>query len=267
MSTETPDTPQPLPLFYHDPQPVSSEQHARWSLRNGDFAFAAGAPFVPVVIGEFMQAMCSFPLVFASDHSAPLALLGLEQSNLFISDGVWETGKYIPAYVRRYPFGFIATARPNGFTLAIDAASQRVDPSGAEGSPLFEDGKPSALTRQALDFCYAFRGEAAATAQFIAALQSKQLLTDRRADATLPDGSKFGVTGFQVVDAEKFARLDAGTIVEWHNKGWLALVHFHLASLARFTDLLARQSALRAAAPAASATPAKPGKRKPAATQ
>ncbi|MDR0634126.1 MAG: SapC family protein [Zoogloeaceae bacterium] len=27
--------------------------------------------------------------------------------------------------------------------------------------------------------------------------------------------------------------------MEWHRKGWLAWVHAHLVSLARFTDLLA----------------------------
>lgn len=148
----------------------------------------------------------------------------------------------MPAYVRRYPFGFIATSNPDGFALAIDAGSERLTREGTEGTPLFENGQPSALTQQAMAFCDAFHGEAQATQAFCKALAEADLLIDRRADATLADGRKLGIDGFCIVDAEKFAKLDDAAVLEWHRKGWLALVHFHLASLERFSALLARQS-------------------------
>ena len=106
---------------------------------------------------------------------------------------------------------------------------------------MFEDGKPSALTTQALAFCDAFQAETATTRAFAEALTAHDLLIDRRADATLPDGRKLGLEGFQIVDAEKFGTLADDVVLDWHRRGWLALVHFHLASLERFSDLLARQ--------------------------
>lgn len=241
-----------LPLFYRAPQPLNSQVHAGWRLQAGDAAFAAETPFVPIVVGELAAAARSYPVVFAAGTAQPLVILGLEAKNLFVTDGVWDAQAYMPAYVRRYPFGFIATVNPEGFALAIDGDSDRIVRDGTEGAALFEDGQPSELTRQALDFCNAFQAEAAATGAFTAALVEQGLLIDRRADATLPDGRKLGLDGFQIVEAEKFAALADDVVLDWHRKGWLALVHFHLASLDRFQALLARR-ADRAAEPAPAA--------------
>jgi len=231
-----------LPLFYRAPQFLHSDLHATWRLKPGDAAFTADAPYVPIVVGELAAASRNYPIVFAADDAQPIAVLGLERCNLFVEEGRWDKDAYVPAYVRRYPFGFIATVNPGGFALAIDAGSDRVVQSGDEGTALFEDGKPSELTQQALSFCDAFGRDAEATRLFATALREKDLLIDRRADATLPDGRKLGLEGFQIVDAEKFAKLDDETILAWHRQGLLALVHFHLASLGRFSDLLNRQA-------------------------
>ncbi|MET4896571.1 SapC family protein [Sphingomonadaceae bacterium jetA1] len=231
-----------LPLFYNAVQPLHSSVHAHWRLKDGDARFAADSPFIPIVAGEVAAAMRDYPVVFAADSAQPVAILGLDRRNLFVEAGRWSPGAYVPAYVRRYPFAFIATANPDGFALAIDAGSERVAQDGTDGTALFEDGQPSALTRQALEFCTAFGREVEITQMFTAALKEKNLLIDRRADATLPDGSTFGLAGFQIVDAEKFAALDDSTIVAWQRQGLLALVHFHLASLDRFSILLERQA-------------------------
>lgn len=231
-----------LPLFYREPIALSSQVHAGWRLKDGDAAFAAEVPYVPIVVGEFVAAASDYPIVFAAGDTQPIAVLGLECRNLFVEDGRWIEAAYVPAYVRRYPFGFIATSDPDGFALGIDSAAERLAHDGDEGRALFEDGQPSELTKQALAFCDAFQAEATATRAFAEALKGQGLLIDRRADATLPDGRKLGLEGFQIVDAEKFSALADDVVLDWHRRGWLALVHFHLASLERFSDLLARQS-------------------------
>lgn len=229
------------PLFYREPQPLSSTVHAGWRLKAGDASFAADTPFVPIVVGELASAARSYPIVFAAGDMHPIAVLGLERANLFVTDGKWAEDAYIPAYVRRYPFVFFQTTDPDGFALAIDGAAQRVAREGDDGTPLFENGEPTALTREALEFCAAFGRDAEVTRLFAAALREKDLLIDRRADASLPDGRKLGLEGFQIVDAEKFAALDEETVVAWHRQGLLGLVHHHLASLERFSALLALQ--------------------------
>jgi hypothetical protein len=231
----------PMPLFYSDPQPLSSIAHADWRLKAGAFEFARDAHVVPLVVAEFIKASRWYPILFAAEGAAPVALVGLERRNLFVADGDWTAGAYVPAYVRRYPFGFMG-AGPDQFALAIDAASDRVAKGGDEGEPLFVDGKPGPLTQQALEFCDAFQGEAAATSAFCEAIVAKDLLVDRRADVTTPDGRRFAIEGFRLIDPAKFAALDAETVVAWHARGWLGLAQFHLASLDRFAELMALQN-------------------------
>jgi hypothetical protein len=231
------------PLFYREPQPLSPAGHLTWRLKQGDVSFAADSPFVPIVTNEFAAAQRCYPIVFAAADATPVAVLGLEHRNLFVTDGAWSEDAYIPALVRRYPFGVMSTPRPEQFVLAIDAGSDRIARGGEEGVALFEEGKPSALTQQAIRFCEAFQAESRATRTFAEALIAQKLLIDRRADATLNDGRKLGLGGFQIIDAQKFAKLDDAVVLQWHRTGWLALAHFHLASLERFSALVARQSA------------------------
>lgn len=245
-----------LPLFYREPQPLSSQIHADWRLKEGDAGFTKDTPYVPIVVREFAAASRNYPIVFAAGDAAPLAILGLERANLFVDAGRWVEDAYVPAYVRRYPFGFGATTDPEGFALMIDAGSDRIGKVGDDGAALFVDGQPSSLTQQALAFCDAFQADARSTAAFSAALRANELLTERRADATLPNGRKLGLNGFEIVDAEKFAALEDTTIAAWHRSGWLALVHFHLASLDRFSVLLARQGARGRASEATASGPA-----------
>ncbi|MBM0106364.1 SapC family protein [Steroidobacter sp. S1-65] len=231
------------PLFYRQPVPLSSVTHASWRLKGGDVAYASDTNALPVMVGEFGAAAHSYPLVFAAKDASPVALVGLQQLNVFVSDGKWSEGHYIPAYVRRYPFVFIHVEDQDRFVLAVDAGSERIVRQGEEGVPLFDNGAPTDVTKQALEFCRAFTGEHRATSAFSAALRAQGLLTARHADVVMPNGRKLSLSGFEVVDAEKFAALPDAVVVEWHRKGWLRLVNLHLASLDRFTDLLSRQSA------------------------
>lgn len=268
MTTQDSSATPHLPLFYREPVALSNQNHAVWRLTDGDQEFAATTPYVPIVAAEIAASARSYPVVFAASDAQPIAVLGLERANLFVADGRWAPDVYVPAYVRRYPFGFMATVEPEGFVLGIDAASPRVIRSGNEGHALFDAGAPGEVTRQALAFCDLFQAEAAATKAFTDALRTQDLLIDRRADATLPDGRKLGLDGFQIVDGEKFAALADEVVLDWHRRGWLALVHFHLASLERFSDLLARQGGRQPVAPsshpngseAQSVPPAKTGK-------
>lgn len=249
MTAEPKIDPAPLPLFYRDPRPLSSIAHADWGLKGGGFEFASDAHVTPLVVAEFAKASRWYPILFAPEAAAPVALVGLERRNLFVADGVWAAQAYVPAYVRRYPFGFISTQEADRFVLAIDAASERVVQGGDEGEPLFVGDAPGPLTREALAFCDAFQAEAAATSDFCEALVEKRLLVDRRADVTTPDGRRFAIDGFQMIEPKAFAALDADTLVDWHARGWLGLVHFHLASIERFSDLMDLQG--RVAAPLA----------------
>lgn len=232
------------PLFYADPVALHSDRHADWRLRGGTAAFATEATAIPLVLTDFVPAARSYPILFTADTTAPIALTGLERSNLFVdAAGTWAAGCYVPAYIRRYPFVLVETPDRNDLGLAIDAAGAFVACGGGEGESLFEGGEPSSATRRALEFCRAFHESFLATQHFGQALSDAGLLIDRQVDATLPSGRKLGVTGFRIIDVETLAKLPDETVVTWHRNGWLAMIHCHLASLYHFTDLLARQGA------------------------
>ncbi|WAC49186.1 SapC family protein [Asticcacaulis sp. SL142] len=236
-----------LALFYKNPQPLSAQLHGHWRLREGNVGFAADTAYIPVTLSEFALVVRDYPLLFAQSTAAPLALLGLERQNLFVSDGMWEDHAYIPAYVRRYPFSTIRLEDDKGFAMVVDTESERLvkDPACEDGVALFDLDEPSSFTRQVMDYCEAFHREALATQAFSEALKAQDILVDRRADLTLPDGKILGIDGFCIVDAERFSKLDDHVIVDWHRKGWLGLISFHLASLERFSNLMKRNSARR----------------------
>lgn len=253
-SSETPQTSQDD--THNTLEPLTAEIHGRWRITKGDFGHASDTPFIPVLLAEFAAAARTYPIVFSAADPSPMALLGLERSNLFVCDGAWDaehaaTGgpaaqlseAYVPAYVRRHPFAFLRTP-DDRHVLAIDAASALLRREGEEGEPLFIEGSPSPTTQSALAFCEAFRLQADSTIEFVKALEARELLVERQANLVLNNGRNLGLTGFRVIDEPRFANLDGPTIVEWHAKGWLAPIHFHLVSLDRFHSL-ARRQALR----------------------
>ena len=231
-----------MPVFYTDPQPLSSAQHAKLKLNMSDASFAAAASSVPIVASEFGEVSRTYPIVFATPNATPIALLGLDKGNVFLKDGAWLSHAYVPIYVRRYPFILMKSSDGDKYALGIDAASPRFSEDG-EGLALFDEkGEASELTQQAFAFCQAFQHDADLTEKFVAALRAKDLLIEQRFDASGPGLSPLSLTGMEIVDAEKFSNLDESTIVEWHRNGWLALVHYHLASLSGMNELLNRHS-------------------------
>ncbi|AJP71149.1 SapC family protein [Sphingomonas hengshuiensis] len=236
-----------LPLFFRKPVALSSERHAHWRVRQGDVGFAAGSAAVPIVVGEFAAAARDYPILFADGTAAPVALLGLEARNLFIADGAWDPASYVPAYVRRYPFTTVVDPQGN-HALVVDAESDRIvaDSDISEGEALFAEGKPAVPLNNVIAFCQRFHIDAEATEAFAAALLASDILVERRADITLAAGQSLRIEGFRIVDEARFRALEADKVLDWHQKGWLGLVSFHLASLARFESLVSRHSALPA---------------------
>lgn len=239
---------QGLPLFYRDPAPLSRERHAGAHLRRGDYGFAADACAIPLVGGELVRAARHYAVVFPTGGGMPLALLGLENRNLFVDEGKWREGAYVPAYVRRYPFGFMSLdGTDSQYVLAIDEGSDRFLPeapaAGEETRALYDDaGQPSETTRSVLEFCRIFQDDVRMTRAFMDALREQDLLVPRRVDATLPGGRMLGVDGFEVIDAERFSNLPPEILAQWHRNSWLMLAYAHLASLEHLETLLQLQA-------------------------
>lgn len=251
-NSEAEAAPAKLPLFYAEPQALTRERHGELALKSGeDFRFAARTNAVPVTDVEFVEAARAYPIVFVGDPVQPVCVLGLEPENLFVDgQGRWAGERYIPAYVRRYPFVFMEAA--DQYVLCVDAACERLvsrAEAGPSALPLFLEGEPSPLTQEALRFSATLQAQHAATQAFCQALFEQDLLVDQQAAGSLPNGRPFSVQGFRIIDGARFQALSDAVVVDWHRKGWLALAQAHLMSLQRWRDLLDRQAA-REPAPA-----------------
>ncbi len=227
-----------FPLFYRQPELLTAAQHAGLRLRPAGYAFAQHANAIPLTIIEFGAAMRHYPIVFAAGDGFPVAILGLDRSNGFVDGDAWAPGCYVPAYARRYPFVFVDRSQ-DSFVLAIDRAAPHFA-AGDEGQALFSDGQPTELVETVLTFCRDFHGAHIQTDALVAALLAQDLLVDQHADARLNSGQALMLSGFKIIDRAKFEALPDELVLDWHRKGWLALVHFHFLSLDRFADLLTR---------------------------
>lgn len=234
-----------LPVFYRQPELLTSEKHARKSLASSpDHRFARETNSVPLNGVELELAQRHYPIVFSEEATPfPMAILGLRTSeNLFVEpSGRWTDGIYVPAYVRRYPFVFMSAPDQKQFALCIDAASGFV--IDGDSNPFFRDGQPTDLTKNALGFCASFQAEYEKTRAFAAALTEHKLLESRNATIELANGQKFVFGPFRAVDAAKLAALPNAVIADWLRSGWLGWIYAHLMSAPNWTALAARMKA------------------------
>ena len=230
-------------MFYERVVALNDQTHAKLKVRPAkNFAYAAGTNSVPLLASEFFEAAREYPIVFARGEAGPVpaALLGLrEAENLYVdNNGKWDA-RYVPAFVRRYPF-VPGKGAQGELLVCIDEASQCFGTK--EGEPLFVDGKPSAQLDHAMKFLTEFHQTAAATELLGRRLQELGLLRQADSLAQLNDGTQFRLNGLSVVDETKLRALDRDAVQELFANGTLAVVYAHLMSLGNLGTLVDRLS-------------------------
>jgi hypothetical protein len=229
-----------LPMFYTSPRPLDRAKDAKLKIsRPNHFRFTANTNAIPLLIDEFPMAAAYYPIVFAAGTApVPAAVVGLKNdSNLFLDrEGRWLNGAYLPAYVRRYPFILMDDPEQKQFVLCVDEKSDMLSEQGEYA--LFENDQPSEFTKSAMEFCAALRQQGDATDEFVAALKEHNLLVPNDAQIDLRDGSRLQLSGFLVIDPQKFDAMPDSIILQWRKKGWLGLVYAQLLSSHRWQNLV-----------------------------
>lgn len=240
---------QPLPLFYQNLEPLSSQTHGDWKVRNADRApFVVNVHAIPLTVEEFPLAQRSMPIVFSvGDDPVPLGLMGLNEGvNVFFDDEgkLVQDNFYVPAYIRRYPY-LLARLAPDSedLSLCFDPSTDLIG-KFEEGEPLFVDGQPSDATKQILDFNRSFEEAGQRTALFVKDLKEMDLLMDGEVSIQ-PDGAAqpFIYRGFLMIDEQKLNELRGDQLRKIVQNGMLPLIYAHLFSLAMMRDVFARQHA------------------------
>lgn len=229
-----------LPLFYKEPRPLDSKQHADLGLQADiGFGFTKDVNAVPVNLIEMPQVCHAYPIAFSPDEaSTPVAILGLRDSeNLFLDDkNNWLSNTYIPAYIRRYPFIFSEMAEGDQLTLCVDMVDDVVNKKSEQ--KFFNDkGEATELANNALEFCKSYHAAAQQTLEFSKMLNAHDLLIMREAQISVGKDTKINFSGFKIIDEKKLSELDDKVFLEFRQKGFLPFIYAHLFSGAQWQHL------------------------------
>lgn len=229
--------------MYQEVKPLHPADHGTLKLRQLDsYAFAAKNHAIPVVGAEFADVAREYVIGFAPAEGGTyiaLAMLGLRQEeNLFVDEaGKWDS-RYVPIYLRRYPF-ITSEVQGGDAVICIDEAAAR-ELSSPDGVALFEDGKPTDATKKMAETLFRLRDDANRDKEWIKEIADAGLFKQVSASADLPDGRKVSMDGMFVVDEEKLRELPAEKAGEWLKKGILSIVYAHLMSLPNLALLTER---------------------------
>ncbi len=252
-------------LIYESAAPVSYARHGQGSVEVGtDYAFSKHVNSVPLMAVEFPNAASEYSIVFAGTEEAvvPAVILGMRSDeNLYLAgQGGWKA-KYVPAFVRRYPFVFSTSEDGKTFNLCIDEAFSGFNQNG-RGEPLFgADKKPSPYVAKVLKFLEQYQIESRRTQAFCRKLVEMKLLEPMRAQASLGSGEKLSLSGFMAVNRDRVKALAADKLAELAKTDELELLYLHLHSMRNFAEMAGRLGAA-AAAEKSDAGTAKAGDRK-----
>ena len=232
-------------LFYQKPTRLNTTAHGKLRFSPlSSFEFAAKVSAVPLIAAEFPVACRQYPIVFIETPTglSAQAVLSLQQDrNAFLDERGHWTATYVPAFIRRYPFVLAEIPeKKEDFDVAFDEASSCFDRK--KGDPLFdEEGMPSKLLKEQMEFLRMFHAESTRTQQFLETLKEDDLLTPYNVDIVRgEDSARFAVRNFLVVNESKLQSLGADEAMTYLKNGWLALIYAHLISLQSFLALANR---------------------------
>ncbi len=237
-------------MIYENIQPLSSEAHRNWSVSVDDYSFVSHLISSPVLATEIPFAAGEFPIVFSATQNEgeyiPLALMGLKDGeNLMLDAEGRFASRYIPAFIRRYPFVLGGEKGADSMALCIDVDSKAIFKDGSKGRRLFEEsGEQTAHLKDVVEFLKDYHMRAELTKAFCTQLHQLGLLEPMQASIKLngTEQPSLNLTGFYVVKREKLKAISDEDALDLFKRDGLELIYAHLQSLSCFNRLIAKMS-------------------------
>ncbi|MDB5856870.1 MAG: Multidrug transporter [Ramlibacter sp.] len=258
-------------MIYESAVPVSNGRHGNWSIDVGaDFGFSRAINSVPLTAVEFPAAATEYAIIFAGtgDVVTPAVLLGVrDEENLYLAeDGGWRA-RYVPAFLRRYPFVFSSRDEGKTFTLCIDESFSGFNQAG-KGQALYDPAeKPSQYTQNVLKFLQQYQVEFQRTQAFCRKLKDLNLLEPMRAQISLASGEKIALSGFMAVDRARLKTLPSDKLAELVKSDEMELIYSHLLSMRNFAGMRERLSSAAPVTTVANGAEPAPGEARAAAVK
>jgi hypothetical protein len=221
--------------FYEEAIPISKERHTDLAVKVGsDYRFAKNVNSVPLTAVEFRHAAAEYAIVFLGGAEAimPVVVLSVVQDqNSYVDEkGQW-TAKYVPAFVRRYPFVLAGRDDDAGFILCIDETFTGCNLEG-RGERLFDGvGERTQYLESVLRFQQDYQANFNATRVFCRKLKDLDILEPMQVKFTTPKGKQYMLSGFMAVNRAKLKALPDDKLTELVRSDELELAYLHLNSM------------------------------------
>jgi hypothetical protein len=245
------------PFGYREIVPFLKTQKVRLPGAGEIPEFALRSNALPVSHTEFQLVAREYPIVFTTGDGgksfAAVAVTGIaDGENLFVQDGAWAAGVYIPAYARRYPF-CMAIVRRDGAEQSDRLICIEKTFIDEGGEALFDSaGKASKKWSEIENLLSEYEADLQRSREMCGILADYGLLEPFTMQAQLAadkGGGAMHVTGMYRVNEKNLENLNAAQLKNLLRKGLMARVYLHLLSLENFRRLLDRKAARGAAAP------------------
>ena len=236
------------PFGYKEIVPLYKNQKVRLPDSGTVPEFCRGLNAIPVSYGEFAVACRDYPLVFASGDSgrsySPVAVLGLaDRENLFLADGAWERGAYLPAYLRRYPF-CMARVTLDKVEQAERLICVEKDFLNESGEAMFDAAGAALPQWQPIEkLLQEYETDLERSREMCSILADYALLEPFVMQAQTNAGAAMNLAGMFRVEEKKLEFLNASQHKNLLKKGIMGRIYAHLISLDNFARLLDRKVA------------------------
>lgn len=233
-------------IFYERAVALDRNRHQNLKIRTkpDHFSFSRKTNSVFLAGSEFAEAAHDYPIVFVGTENGPfaaVALVGLSgDDNLMVgADGAWETGSYIPAFIRRYPFVLAGADQAETMTVCLDEAYAGLGLT--EGESFFnQDGTETAYLKNVIEFLRLFHAEMHRTNAFASKLAQLGLLSSKVITVEF-EGRKRNLEGLWLVDEQKLRALNDEQTLELVRSGYMGLIYAHFFSLSNVVRLARRE--------------------------
>jgi SapC len=233
-------------FLFERPELMNKEQHRDLGFCKPEkrFEFCSKARAIPITVTEIPAALKDYPIVFMSkENPILLAVVGLiDDVNLFVDEnGEWEKNRYIPGYVRRYPFGLANESDSERMAIVIDTAYEGLQPNGE--LPLFVNDEPAEMTQSAIEFCKAFEQDRQMTDEFTARLKQFDIIQGQTAHFTPPGQTEQSTFAeYFGIDENKLNGLTDEQYLEVRREGMLAVIYGLVMSMGNWRTMLQRRA-------------------------
>ncbi len=208
---------------------------------DSSFSHAKDFKLVNIGFNEIASLSGCMPLVLVkngNDETLTLACcVGIEElGNVYCGKERW-LGHAVPLSIQCYPFNF--TIEGNRVNVLIDESSHRLTKLSGEGAKLFSsDGQPTTILKQQQENLATLLAGQEQAAAFVSILKQHDLLSPLSVTITRQSGQSFHTDGLYSINEEKYAQLEADTVLQFHKEGISMAINALLLSLRQYNRLV-----------------------------